>query len=920
MEWMRRGGGGCILAAVTLWAGVGQAHGATIGNVTSFSTSGPDVTFNINDGSKVRISILADDMARVRIAPTGTFTSNVSRAVVTTSWPAVNFSASDTGGTVTITTGAMKLVVIKSPFVLECRDLSNNLILTDDPARRVQWDSSRTQVYKNTLSNEKYLGLGWRTLGLVRNGQRFVMNNVPNYSSSETFYSGIPLWYGMRNGDVYGIFFDDTSWGTIDMTTAGSGYMSFRNLGGQADYYYFAGPTMADVLDRYTELTGRPYMPPRWSVGYQQCRWSYTPQQQVLDIANEFRTRNIPCDVMYLDIDYMPGGRALTFDSSKFPSPASMLATLHNQGFRVVANISPFLFQDDPKYGTASSSGYFIKQAGGSILNGWHDYWYFVGGANTGTLAWIDFSKTTARNWWANQHTGFLNNGIDGIWNDLNEPDELGGAWASNVKYDFDGSPVDHSRTSTQYSLLQTGLSYDILANHYSNKRPFVVSRGGYAGIQRYATLWSGDNGGDWVQDYKRNIPMGLSLSISGQPHNGHDIGGFFGYPGFNDAPSPELYTRWMQGGVFSPFCRQHHDGWGNHDPNRPYLEPWRYSTEFDTQVEDICRDFIGLRYRLMPYLYTLFYEAHTTGAPIQRPTVYDFPDDPATHNQDYDFMFGPSILVSPITQAGVSTWDIYLPLGTTWIDWRDDSIHAGGQTINETGLTLEDLPMYVRAGAIIPMAPVSQYDGETPIDPLTLRLYPTGGASQYTLYEDDGSSWAYQSGGYARTSYSMSGTGDNFVLLIAERTGSYVPASRSYELAIHRWPGHSLPAGVNEVELTLHASKAAFDAADSGYYHDLAAGIFYAKFDDTGGDMMFSFGGDFVPDVPGDFDHDGDVDQDDAGFMQACLSGPGNPQLNPACAEALMDDDADVDQDDLTLFLGCMSGANVPGDPDCAD
>jgi alpha-glucosidase len=893
------------------------ASAATIGNVTGFSTSGPDVTLTIGDGSAVRLSVLAEDMMRVRFAPGGVFTANVSRAVVKTDWTVPAFTLNDTGGSVVITTAGMKIAVGKSPFVLECRDSGGNLIVSDDPVRRMQWDSGRTEVFKTTQPGETYVGLGWRTLGLVRNGSTFRMVNVPNYGSTETFYSGIPFWYGIHDGHTYGLFFDDTSEGMIDTGDTSTAYMSFENLGGQLDYYYFAGPTMADVLDRYTELTGRPYMPPRWSVGYQQCRWSYTPDTQVLGIANEFRSRNIPCDVIYLDIDYMPGGRALTFDSSKFPDPAGMLTTLHGQGFKVVANISPFLFHDDPKYPTAQANSYLIKKADGTVLNGWHDYWYFVGGAGTGSMSWIDFSKTTARNWWAGQHASFINLGIDGIWNDLNEPDELGvsGGWPADVKYNFDGQNVNHNKTSTQYSLLQTDLSYAILQTQYPGRRPFVVSRGGFAGIQRYATLWSGDNVSNWTNDYKRNIPMGLSLSISGQPHNGHDIGGFFGYPGFNDKPSGELYARWMQSGIFSPFCRQHHDGWGNHDPARPFVEPW----EFGGAVETICRDFISLRYRLMPYLYTLFYQAHASGAPIQRPTLYDFPDDPNTFTQDYDFMFGPWMLVSPVTQQGATTWNTYLPEGGNWINWWTDTLYAGGQTVN-TPAPLAQLPIFVRGGAIIPMAPVSQFEGETPVDELTLELYPVNELSAFTLYEDDGVSWDYQGGEYAQTTYTMQGIGDTFSLDIGARQGTYTPAARHYLLKVHRWPGHTNAPTLNDVNMSERADLATFQAAAEGYYHDVGAGILYVKFDDTGSDLVFSLGGIPVPNVPGDYNNDGDVDLDDHATFQGCLTGQGMVQNDPLCIGTDFDNDLDVDNADATVFLGCLSGAGIIGDPNCAD
>jgi alpha-glucosidase len=873
------------------------------------------VTFSISDSSKVRIGILAPDVARVRVAPDGVFGTNVSRAVVAADWPATSFEVTEDATAVRISTSAMKLVARKTPFVLECRDAADNLILSDDPIRRVQWGSSRTQVYKTTQSNEKYVGLGWRALPLVRNGTTFHMRNVPTYNDPAVFYSGIPFWYGLRGKNAYGIFFDDTSWGTIDAGATSGSYMSFKNLGGTLDYYYFAGPTMAGILDRYTALTGRPFMPPRWALGFQQSRWSYTPQSQVLDIATQFRTRNIPCDVLHLDIDYMPGGRALTFDSSKFPSPANMLATLHNQGFHVVANISPLLFTDDPKYSTARNNGYLLRKADGNVLHGWHDYWYFVGGAGTGSLAWIDFSRTPARDWWAGQHASFLNYGIDGIWNDLNEPDELGGAWPSDVKYDFDGSPVNHHRTSVQYPLLQTELSYSILAGHYPDRRPFVLSRGGYAGIQRVSAVWSGDNRGDWVNDYRNNIPMGLSMSICGQPHNGHDIGGFFGHPAANSAPSGELYARWMQAGVFSPFCRQHHDGWGNHDPGRPFVEPW----QFGDTVETICREFIGLRYRLMPYLYTLFYRAATTGEPVQRPTLFDFPADPNTLTQDDDFMFGPSLLVSPVTTPGATTWSTYLPAGAQWINWWDDSEYAGGQTVT-TAAPLDQLPIFVREGAIIPMRPVVQYDGEAPATELTLELFPADAPSSFTLYEDDGISWDYQSGGFASTTYTMSGLGDTFRLEIAAREGAYVPAARHYLLKVHRWPGSENQPSLNAVALSSHNSQAAFEAAAEGYYFDAAAGLLYARFADTGGSLTFALDVPIIPNVPGDFDRDGDVDQEDFGEFQACLSGPGAAQDDPDCGPARMDGDTDVDGEDLARFVTCMSGAGVVGEPDCAD
>lgn len=895
------------------WTG-GHAGAAIIGNVTSWNTSGQEVTFNISDGSKVRITLLAADTARVRIAPNGTFATNVSRAVVSTSWDPVAFSTTDGGSSVTIATAAMRLVARKSPFVLECRDPADNLVLTDDPTRRVQWDSGYTRVYKTTQPGESYLGLGWRPSGgLRRNGTRFVMRNWPGYSYPTVFYGGIPIWYGSRNGQCYGVFFDDTSWGEINVGQLSADYMFFENRGGMVDYYYFAGPSMATILDRYTRLTGRPFMPPRWACGYQQSRWSYTPQSEVLSIAGQFRARQIPCDVIYLDVDYMdPAQYQLSFNPATFPDPTGLCAALHGQGFRTVANIENFLVEGSTKWNQANAGGYLLTQ-GGSAYRGWYDYAYFVMGTPTGWVSWVDLTRPAARTWFESRHASFLSHGIDGIWNDKDEPEELGETWPTDVTYDNEGSPAGHGVMGTQFCLFQTQFSYDTLSNRYPGNRPFVLSRAAYAGIQRSSAVWSGDNTSKWSH-LQLNIPMGLAMSISGQPHNGHDIGGFFNDPPGSENPiSSELYTRWMQWGVFSAFCRQHHYGYGNHG-NCPYVEPWM----FGTTVENICRDYIGLRYRLMPYLYTLFHTAHVSGEPIQRPTLYDFPADPTTLTQDYAFMVGPYLLVSPVTSSGVSSWNTYLPAGADWVNWWDDTLSTGGRTVN-VATPLERMPIFVRRGAIIPMGPIQQYDGQAVLDPLTLELYPAAQQSAFTLYEDDGISWDYLTGEYCKTSYTMSGDSDSFSLSIGAREGDFVPAPRRYLLKIHRWPGHTRAPCLDGLSLIEYADRSAFDAAGTGCFLDAGAGILYVKFPDSGAAMTFGFCGEPYLGVPGDLDHDNDVDQADFGRLQACLSGAGVAQSEPTCMQARLDRDDDVDQVDVDLFVGCLSGSGVIGDPACA-
>jgi len=378
---MQEKGLGFLLCVALLFLFMANlANSWTIGNVSSWWQQSRDIIFQIDDGSRLCLSVLAPDLIRVRFAPDGVIRGNISRAVVKDDWPIPNFTVQDTGGYITVATNEIFAQVQKTPCVLAFWDRVGNMLLSDDPTRRIQWSSTYTRVYKTTQSDEYYLSLGWRPLPLVRNGTKFRMRNVPTYDDPELFYGGIPFWYGIRNGIAYGVFFDDTSWGEIDLGQASSEYMFFGNLGGQVDYYFFYGPQISKILDRYTELTGRPYMPPKWACGYQQSRWSYTPQSEVLSIANELRVRNIPCDVIYLDIDYMYPGWQLTFNSSTFPDPAGMCAALHSQGFHIVANISPWLLRDDPRRPYAESQGYFLTY-GGSTYWGWHDYVYFIMGA-----------------------------------------------------------------------------------------------------------------------------------------------------------------------------------------------------------------------------------------------------------------------------------------------------------------------------------------------------------------------------------------------------------------------------------------------------------------------------------------------------------------------------------------------------------
>jgi len=285
-----------------------------------------------------------------------------------------------------------------------------------------------------------------------------------------------------------------------------------------------------------------------------------------------------------------------------------------------------------------------------------------------------------------------------------------------------------------------------------------------------------------------------------------------------------------MQAGAFSGFCRGHHDGWGNHDPLRPYVEPW----QFGATVENICRDAIGLRYRLMPYLYSLYREAHRSGAPIQRPTVYDFPADAATVSQDYDFMFGPFLLVAPVISAGATSRATYLPAGTDWVDVWTDTTYAGGQTVTVSA-PLERVPIFVRSGGILPLGPVMEYADELPTDPLTVEVWPSLTPSSFLLYEDDGLSFDYATGEYAETTLTAQFDGTTLDFGISARSGTYAPPSRHFMVKVHRWSTAVNSVKLNGNPLTQYLSLPSLESAPSGYYYDAAADIVYARFPDSG-------------------------------------------------------------------------------------
>jgi alpha-glucosidase len=650
------------------------------------------------------------------------------------------------------------------------------------------FSSGTIRLTRPLASQERIYGMGERTGDMNKRGQAFPVWNAdpPKGHNAETvtMYTSIPFYLGLHvdNGRAYSVLIDHTGLVEMDMGKSNAAEASITVQGDSLIAYFFAGPTPSDVLRQYTELTGRMPLPPYWALGYHQCRWSYATEQQVRQLAIRLRERHHPCDAIWLDIDYMNDFQNFTWNPETFPTPEPMIDDLHAQGFHLITIIDP---------GTKTDENYFVYQQGmeRDYFCRLQDGTLFQGEVWSGTCVFPDFSRSEVRTWWGNLYKDMLDQGVDGIWNDMNEPslkpilpqpqDEslLHRATMSNDVLHTaggdqptgpDGPPVLHKFFHNAYGMEMARATHESLLRLRPNTRPFVLTRSGTAGIQRYAALWTGDNT-SWWEHLLMAIPMCLNISMSGVPFVGVDIGGFW------NSGNGELLARFTQLGALLPLCRNH-NATGN-----PDQEPWAFGEPY----ESICRKAIELRYRLMPYLYTLFYEAATTGAPIIRPLYYHYPQDERACDTQSEFLLGDALLSAPIYEQGATSRSVYLPEGN-WFDYWNDNEYPG-MGWSDIAAPLERWPLFVRGNSILPSGPLMQYTGQHSTDPLTFICYMAeDGLAHYTLYEDDGSTLAYRNGAFAQTSIACRVDRDLIEVEIEELYTDYRPQREWYEVVVH--------------------------------------------------------------------------------------------------------------------------------------
>ncbi len=673
------------------------------------------------------------------------------------------------------------------------------------------FSSTALRLRRPLTHNERIYGLGERTGTMNKRGQAFPIWNIDppkgHNAQTETMYASIPFYLGLsiEDGRSYGVLIDHTGRVEMDMGKTDSTSASISVEGNSLTVYFFAGPTAADVMRQYTQLTGHMSLPPRWAIGHHQCRWSYADEQQVRQVATQLRARNQPCDAIWLDIDYMDGYRDFTWNTAAFPNPGQMIDELHAQGLHLVTIIDP---------GTKIDENYFVYQQGME-----RDYFchyengeLFKGNVWPGACVFPDFSQSEVRSWWGNLYQGLLDQGVDAFWNDMNEPaltdmmvlteapqgDEIvlnepapadltilnepetsstrSNTMADNVLHfagrdqpmGTDGWPLLHKFFHNAYGMEMARATYEGLLRLRPGSRPFVLTRSGTAGVQRYAALWTGDNTSQWA-DILMAIPMCLNTGMSGVPFVGVDIGGFW------EAGNGELLVRFAQLGALLPFCRNH-NALGN-----PDQEPWGFGEPF----ESAYRKAIELRYRLMPYLYTLFQQAATNGTPVMRPLYFHYPQDKQACDVQDAFLVGDALLSAPVYQAGATHRSVYLPAGT-WFDYWNGKEYPGAGW-SDIEAPLAQWPLLIKGNSILPTGPLMQYTDQYPIDPLTISCYmASDGLATYTLYEDDGSTLAYQSGAFAQTSISCRVLDDFVTVEIEEQYDKFRPQREEYEVVVY--------------------------------------------------------------------------------------------------------------------------------------
>ena len=755
---------------------------------TGYTQFGNDIVFHFENGENLGVKLISETMLKFHYTGKGKtvnekFNNTASYAVVNEGpFFKGKLNIEESAGAYEFYTARLRVRINKNPFQLQIFDKYQKLILEDYPSMALVKNGADLGSYKTLRKDEQFFGLGEKAGSLNRRGKSYTMWNSdkPCYGIEEDpLYKSIPFFFSSYK---YGIFFDNTYKTKFHFGSQSEDYFSFETPGGDFTWYFFHGTDYKNIIEQYITLTGKPILPPKWAFGFAQSRGMYTYEKQALEIAAEFRKRQIPCDIIYQDIGWVEGLQNFEWRKDRYENPAAMLKSLNEQGFKVIVSQDPVVSQaTKEQWKEADSLGYFAKDI--RTAKSYDMPWPW--GGNCGV---VDFTNPAVADWWGNLQQKPVNDGVSGFWTDMGEP-----AWSNESDIDrlnMQHYAGMHDEIHNVYGLVWDKVVTEQFEKHNPGKRVFQMTRAAFAGLQRYSFGWSGDSGnGDnvlegWGQ-FANQVAVGLSAGLGGIPFWTTDISGYCGDITNHEAMA-ELYVRWMQFGIFNPLSRAHHEG-------DNAVEPWMFGEE----AEQLSKTAIELKYRLFPYIYTYAKEAREKGLPIMRPLFMEYPNDVKALEIDDQFMFGEEILVAPVLRKGASQRRIYLPEGE-WIDFNNpENLYEGGDFITYP-VNLETIPIFIKKASIIPMMPVMQYIHERKDFPITLYIVPPAErqSAEFNLYEDDGVSNEYKNEVYSNTNYQTKTTRGEIEVKInpAENKGYQHSGKRGYYIQMNL---NKKPAGV---------------------------------------------------------------------------------------------------------------------------
>ena len=752
--------------------------------IISYKKDVDTLYFKSENNVVLQLTVRRDSVLRFRFTTSSNFENDFSYAITKYASKGFNkLQITEDEDSYIITTAKLICRISKMDMRTSIFDAKDNTLICEDELG-FHWEESYkhggdiVKMSKTTQEGESYYGLGDKPVQNNLRGKRFENWVTDSYAygrDTDPIYKAIPFYTGLHHKKAYGIFFDNTFRSYFDFCNERRKIVSFWAQGGEMNYYFIYGPDMPDVVAAYTDLTGRPHqLPPLWALGYHQCKWSYYPESKVKEVANKLRELKIPCDAIYLDIDYMEGFRCFTWNKEYFPDPKKMVSELMEDGFKTIVIIDPGIKIDNEYdvFKEGLDKDFFCKRADGPYMKGkvWPGECYFP-----------DFTNRKVREWWSDLFKELIEDiGVSGVWNDMNEPavmDVPGKTFPDDVRHDYDGNPCSHRKAHNVYGMQMARATYHGLKKYSYPKRPFVITRAAYSGTQRYTSSWTGDNVATWEHLAIANA-QAQRMCMSGFSFVGSDIGGFA------EQPNGELYTRWIQLGIFHPFCRTHSSG--DHGDQEPYA--------FDSNVTDIVRKFIEIRYQLLPYLYTAFWRYANEGVPILKSLVLFDQDDTSTYNRNDEFIFGEKILVCPILESNSKGRRMYIPMGKWYNFWTDEIVTGGLEKWVDADI--DSIPIFIKEGAIIPKYPIQQYVGEIEIDQVTLDVYFKLGKEKSQVYEDAHDGFDYKKGRFSLRNFTLNGK-KNSLSIQQYKSGKYITPYDTFELRLH-----GLPFKIESIEI----------------------------------------------------------------------------------------------------------------------